>query len=85
MLGPGTTLPIKPCRHEPGSSRIVSCPGTTGRAVLQAGYWPSICITRSITYPNAVRVLYNVVETITECRNDENLNNAKKELNTFKI
>jgi hypothetical protein len=37
MLGPGTALPIGPCRHGPDTSRVVPCPGTTGRAVLRAG------------------------------------------------
>jgi hypothetical protein len=37
MLGPGTALPIGPCRHGPNTSRAVPCLGTTGRAVLRAG------------------------------------------------
>ena len=37
MVGPGTALPIGPCRHGPDTSRAVPCPGTTGRAVLRAG------------------------------------------------
>jgi hypothetical protein len=37
MLGPGTALPIGPCRHGTDTSRVVPCPGTTGRAVLRAG------------------------------------------------
>jgi hypothetical protein len=37
MLGPGTALPIGPCRHGLDTSRAVPCPGTTGRAVLRAG------------------------------------------------
>jgi hypothetical protein len=40
VLGPGTTLPIGPCRHGPGSSRIVPC---SGPAQLARHYWPSIC------------------------------------------
>jgi hypothetical protein len=33
MLGPGTALPIGPCRHGSDISRVVPCSITTGRAI----------------------------------------------------